>query len=153
MRAPECSDLRREVVGYLRTHGGRDADYEATELILGELLSNVVRYTPGHVCIEVGWHDHHAQLTVHDAGRGFDWAPKLPVNPEDEGGRGSYIVCALALAVDVYSDTKGSRITVMVPIAKPAEVPTSHACPFLRTFVTPGVCDRPRMQVTRGLAL
>src|ERR1700678_2503095 len=90
-RAQECSDLRREVVAYLREHGSGDGDYAATELILGELLSNVVRYTPGHVCIEVGWQERHAQLTLHDAGRGFDWTPQLPVDPHSEGGRGSYI--------------------------------------------------------------
>jgi anti-sigma regulatory factor (Ser/Thr protein kinase) len=152
MRARDCTDLRREVVKYLRTHGSDHDDYAATELILGELLSNVVRYTPGHVCIEVGWHDHHVQLTVHDAGRGFEWAPHLPIDPESDSGRGSYIVAALALAVDVASDMKGSRITVMLPIAKPAQVPESSACPLSRTFATPGVCDRPRAEVARGLA-
>ena len=151
-RAQECSDLRREVVAYLRKHGSPGDDYEATELILGELLSNVARYTPGHVCIEAGWHEHHAQLTVHDAGRGFDWTPVLPVNIESEGGRGSYIVAALALAVDVYSDNKGSRITVMVPIAGSRPVPAGDGCPLFRTFATPGVCDRPRTAVARLLA-
>jgi anti-sigma regulatory factor (Ser/Thr protein kinase) len=151
-RGQECSDLRREVVAYLRKHGPRDGDYSATELILGELLSNVVRYTPGHVCIEVGWQEHHAQLTVHDAGRGFDWAPHLPPDPESEGGRGSYIVAALALAVDLFSDTKGSRITVMVPIATTGGAPASDPCPLLRTFATPGVCDHPRVKVSRSLA-
>jgi anti-sigma regulatory factor (Ser/Thr protein kinase) len=152
-RARECSELRRQVMAYLRLHGSDDDDYGAAELVLGELLSNVVRYTPGHVCIEVGWSDHHAQLTVHDAGRGFDWTPTLPVDPESESGRGSYIVTALTLAVDVYSDTNGSRITVMVPIAKPARPPVIDACPFSRTFATPGVCDRPRVEVARALAL
>ena len=152
-RARECSDLRGQVMTYLRKHGSHDDDYGAAELVLGELLSNVVRYTPGHVCIEVGWSDHHAQLTVHDAGRGFDWAPQLPVDPESEAGRGSYIVAALALAVNVYSDTRGSRITVMVPIAKPAKMRPNDACPLSRTFATPGVCDRPHNEVARGLAL
>jgi anti-sigma regulatory factor (Ser/Thr protein kinase) len=151
-RGRECSDLRGQVMTYLRKHGSHDDDYGAAELVLGELLSNVVRYTPGHVCIEVGWSDHHAQLTVHDAGRGFDWAPQLPVDPESEAGRGSYIVAALALAIDVYFDTKGSRITVMVPVATPTEEPASDACPLFRRFASPGVCDWPRMELARVLA-
>jgi anti-sigma regulatory factor (Ser/Thr protein kinase) len=150
-RNSEASVLRREVTGHLRDHSSHDDDVDGAELIVGELLSNAIRYTPGHVCIEVDWNAHHAVLTVHDAGRGFAWAPTLPTS-SCESGRGSYIVAQLALDVSVHADARGSRISVMLPIAKPARVPKPTACPFMRSPAMTEVCERPRAQVAGALA-
>jgi anti-sigma regulatory factor (Ser/Thr protein kinase) len=66
------------------------------ELIYMELLGNVVRYTPGPVEIRVDWNRGNPVLHVFDAGPGFQFVPRLPSDMYSEGGRGLYLVSALA---------------------------------------------------------
>jgi anti-sigma regulatory factor (Ser/Thr protein kinase) len=135
--------LRRELVAYLRTFGRTDADYEAAELILGELLSNAGRYTPGPVCVEIDWTGEHARAIVHDGGRGFSWIPALPRDAA-ERGRGLYIVSTLALDVHVETAAHGCRVAVTLPVARSVPAVRGTVCPQSRPPDARDVCGEPR---------
>jgi len=66
------------------------------ELIFTELLGNVVRYAPGPVEVRLDWNRGNPVLHVFDAGPGFQFVPRLPADVYAEGGRGLYLISALA---------------------------------------------------------
>jgi anti-sigma regulatory factor (Ser/Thr protein kinase) len=143
----ETVAMRRTLADFLRrafASGNTTDEFYAAELIIGELLSNVVRYTPGTLCIEFSEAAGAVELIMHDAGRGVAWNPVLPLDRDAERGRGMYIVSALATSVNATNDVNGSRISVVLPLkAQPAAIP-KPGCPLDRLFSDPSVCPRPR---------
>jgi len=142
--------LRRELIDYLRRFGRDDGDYDGAELILGELLSNAGRYTPGPVCVVVDWSDVHARVIVHDGGRGFSWVPALPRDVA-ERGRGLYIVSLLAIDVHVETSTHGCRVAVTLPVARGSNAVRENACPRARGVDARGVCPEPRRRGSESI--
>jgi len=108
--------LRREVVAFLRGHA-RDTDDDASELILGELLGNVVKHTPGYAEVSLACSEGENKLYVTDRGPGFTAArAALPDNPLDEGGRGMFLVQALSRKVTVKPiPGGGTQVAVELP--------------------------------------
>jgi anti-sigma regulatory factor (Ser/Thr protein kinase) len=70
--------------------------------VLGELISNAVRYAPGRTYVQVQFDADGVTLSVQDSGKGF-----LPVPRRNESGilsesgRGLAIVSQLARAVEI----------------------------------------------------
>ena len=116
-RSDDLARLRREVVAYLRLHGGPREDYAAAELIAGELLSNAGRYSPGPVSVEIGWAQACARISVRDSGRGFAWEPVLP-REDSESGRGLFIVSQLGSEVVVECDRTGCCVSATLPVRR-----------------------------------
>jgi anti-sigma regulatory factor (Ser/Thr protein kinase) len=118
---PEAvTDLRREIVGYLRRHAAPGADVAGAELAVSELLSNVVRHAPGPAWAQIDWAHERAVLSVHDLGTGFDPDTALP---EDllapGGGRGLFVVSNVSGWMTVAAKRAGgSCVTVELPVAR-----------------------------------
>ncbi|MBC5801139.1 MAG: ATP-binding protein [Candidatus Eremiobacteraeota bacterium] len=109
--------LRREVVAFLRGHA-RDTDDDASELILGELLGNVVKHTPGYAEVALACCEGESKLYVTDRGPGFTATrATLPEDPLDENGRGMFLVHALSRKVSVNAlPGGGTEVAVELPI-------------------------------------
>jgi anti-sigma regulatory factor (Ser/Thr protein kinase) len=116
--ALDARRLRREFMASLHAHGA--GDFDAAELVCGELVGNAARHAPGRITVSLAWDDA-ATLTVHDEGPSFRPSASLPADPLAESGRGLYIVHALALdfhVEDVAHD--GSRAIARLPVHRAA---------------------------------
>ncbi len=108
--------LRREIAAFLRGNA-RNTDDDASELILGELLGNVVKHTPGYAEVAVSCSEGGSRLYVTDRGPGFTGSPAtLPADPLDESGRGMFLVHALSREVVVKPmPDGGTQVAVALP--------------------------------------
>lgn len=107
--------LRREFMELLRKNG--TGDFDAAELIYGELIGNAVRHAPGRITVRLDWRDDTPSLTVHDEGASFGEVTTLPDDPMSESGRGLYIVKQLACDLHIDDITAdGSKITAVLPV-------------------------------------
>ena len=79
--------VRKEIAGYLAREASADSDIAAAELIVGELLSNALRYAPGPLELKVNWRGglrlieslaHHVRV-LHEPGVGTTVEVVLPV--------------------------------------------------------------------------
>ena len=143
--------MRRTLARFLRQAypvGNDPESFYASELIIGELLSNVVRYTPGSLCIEVNDVNGRVELIMHDAGRGIEWNPVLPKDDDAERGRGMFIVSALAAGIRSWSDGNGSRVSVILPLIAQKTPFTRRACPLERAAADPSICSKPRAMLS-----
>lgn len=111
---------RRDFATFLRRHGTHDSDYEAAEVIFGELVANVVRHAPGAIWIRVEWCTGHPTLHVRDRGEGFSWQPSLPRDPLNESKRGLFIIQKLSADVRVQRSREdgSTRVSVVLPVAR-----------------------------------
>ena len=98
--AQAAHEARTELMAYLRSTA-RTGDFEAAELVFGELVGNVVRHAPGPIDVQVEWNGEHPVLHVTDRGKGVVRNPSLPNNPLSECGRGLYIISRLTRALRV----------------------------------------------------
>jgi anti-sigma regulatory factor (Ser/Thr protein kinase) len=120
--ALEAEWLRSAFIRYLQARGQDDADYEAAELIFGELVGNVVRHAPGEIAIRVDWTDGEMPvLTVCDRGPGFRIRRVLPADLFAESGRGLFLVGVFGDDLRVYGNPGGgSCVSVRLRIARAA---------------------------------
>ncbi|GAC1540551.1 MAG: hypothetical protein NVS2B17_16940 [Candidatus Velthaea sp.] len=117
--AEAATRLRREITACIDAHAFT-TDPFASELISGELLSNVVRHTPGIIEVSLDWGLHPAVLAVEDKGNGFVPTASLPTDDYSENGRGMFLITTLARGVRVVpNDAGGSRIEVALPALRP----------------------------------
>jgi anti-sigma regulatory factor (Ser/Thr protein kinase) len=112
--------VKRELLSALRGLGPDAPDLTITEIVFGELLSNVVKHTPGPARITFTLHDGHVVLEVHDRDRSFAGDIHLHGNasppPADaESGRGLFLICALCTHVTVTATSEGKCTTVVLP--------------------------------------
>jgi anti-sigma regulatory factor (Ser/Thr protein kinase) len=112
---------------HLRQFGRADGDFDAAELVLGELLSNAGRYTPGPVCVSIDWADEFARASVCDCGTGFAWSPTLPPG-FSERGRGLFIISAFARDIRVETDERGCCVSALLPIRRGADATAPPSC-------------------------
>jgi DNA-binding NarL/FixJ family response regulator/anti-sigma regulatory factor (Ser/Thr protein kinase) len=116
------TELRREVVAYLRRHAEPKSDLAGAEMVVAELLANAFRHAPGPSWVRVEWGQERPRLEVHDLGPGFEL--KRQTAPVDAiGGRGLFI--ANAFADDLARASKqagGSRVTATLPVRRRVEV-------------------------------
>jgi PAS domain S-box-containing protein len=92
---------REAFVARLVTDGVNADDRVASEIIFGETIGNVARYTPGR--IDLGLHRDGGALvfTALDRGPGFPWNASPPQDTWAESGRGLFLIQTLARAVHV----------------------------------------------------
>ena len=103
---------------WLRTEAGLNGDFYAAELILGELLGNVARHTPGAIVIEADLSGAAAMLTVSDNGPGFDYEPQPGlVDILREDGRGMFLVSKMAKRMEVRCNAQGATVRVELPLS------------------------------------
>lgn len=117
--AMRAQSARSSFVAYLRAHGLPNDDYDAAEVIFGELTGNVVRYAPGPIDIDLEWIDNQAVLHVIDHGPGFELRAQLPEDELSEHGRGLFIISALGR--DFRSKPLaggGSHVRVVLPVTR-----------------------------------
>lgn len=118
-------NLRHEIGDYLRRHAADDADTDAAELAVAELLGNVVRHAPGPAWVSLSWATELPTLVVHDLGPGFDLAGVLPADPLAESGRGLFIVSSLTPELTAAARAHGgARVSAVLPVQRRRE--TSH---------------------------
>jgi anti-sigma regulatory factor (Ser/Thr protein kinase) len=99
--AQAAHEARSQFRAHLESNAGPEADFDAAELVFGELVGNVVRHAPGPIDVQVQWTQTHPVLHVTDRGKGFVRNPALPLDPLSESGRGLYIISLLAKSVFV----------------------------------------------------
>lgn len=116
--------VKRAVLWHLGEIAAPDSDLAAVELILGELVGNVARHTPGHAEIAIAREDGCAVLYVTDGGAPF--TPSIAV-PDllAESGRGLFLVRALSSDVRITHTGSGNRISVTLPVHITPEGQTS----------------------------
>lgn len=151
--AEAATRLRHEIMACVDAHAST-TDPFASELISGELLSNVVRHTPGVIEVSLEWGVEPAVLAVADKGEGFVPAPKLPEDDYSENGRGMFLVTMLATAVRyVRGDSGGSRIEVVLPARAVAALAAGASTNGARRdsigASPPAAQDRPNPRGTR----
>ena len=84
------------------------------EVVLGEIIANVARYTPGLVDVGLYCTDGDVIIAALDRGPGFVWNPGRP-DDDNERGRGLFLIDALAAHVRMeYIAGFGSYLEVMV---------------------------------------
>jgi signal transduction histidine kinase len=117
----EATASRRQFVSILRRLGDDASDFDAAELIFGELIGNVVRHAPGTVRVVLAWNARYAVLIVHDRWKPFVPAFALPADAFAETGRGLFLVKMLARSVRVVDvPGNGTTVTVELPVARRA---------------------------------
>lgn len=116
VKDPEAATrLRHEIMAALRRESATSDDF-AAELIVGELLGNVVKHTPGIIVASLDWSGTAAVLAVEDQGRGFVANPALPDDVYSLDGRGMFLVSTLARSVrHERLVPAGSRLEVVLP--------------------------------------
>jgi len=117
---------RTEFVAYLKHVATADSDFDAAELVYGELIGNVVRHARGHIKVVLEWHEGLAELCVADHGAGFKRSFVMPESgaPIDRGmqenGRGLSIVRQLSTDVRVDCDREGCEVRAVLPVRRVA---------------------------------
>ena len=113
------SALRRrgEFVKYLRTYGGPGDDYEAAELIFGEIVGNAVVHAPGPLEVRVDWPEGRATLHVTDEGPPIRVITTLPVDPMAEHGRGLAVANRLARGMTAEPTAVGKTVVAKLPVS------------------------------------
>ncbi|MCE0537254.1 ATP-binding protein [Kineosporia rhizophila] len=119
--------VRRLVMAALRSRAADDCDeaeFDAAEVVVAELLNNTFAHTPGPAWIALSWDGPHPLVSAADLGPGFGDRPELldeqsrlvPSLPEDalsEHGRGLYLVAELTHDLVVTPrPTGGSVVSV-----------------------------------------
>lgn len=117
--AVRAQAARSSFVRHLRELGTPDSDYASAELIFGELVGNVVRYSPGAVDIDLEWGGERPVLHVLDRGEPFSLRPLLPEDLLSENGRGLFIVGTLGENLTVRPvPGGGNHVSVRLPVTR-----------------------------------
>lgn len=101
------------------------------ELVIGELLGNVARHSPGPFCAEILWDpDRHPVIAVHDGGRCFEFDDNDAARYA-ESGRGLTIVQKLVEEVDVaFLPPKGCVVRATLALEHRDDIPIAlDECP------------------------
>jgi PAS domain S-box-containing protein len=93
-RAAYC--VRDQVLQFLRELAHPEQELFEVKAVIGELIANVVEHAPGDVHLEVDWSGERAVLRMRDRGPGFTARASLPRDVLSEGGRGLFLIAALA---------------------------------------------------------
>jgi anti-sigma regulatory factor (Ser/Thr protein kinase) len=116
--AREALNARHEVRDFLSRDADAASDLDASELIVGELVSNVVRHAGGPIGVYCSWNGEGAVLVVADRGPGIPCVREVP-DEVAERGRGLLLVLALARTMTVERATPyGSRVVVELPVKR-----------------------------------
>jgi anti-sigma regulatory factor (Ser/Thr protein kinase) len=114
--AVSAQRVKRAILWELATHADRSPEFAAIEIIYGELLSNVVRHTPGLATITLEWHDDLPILHVDDQGPAFQMPSNTPTESLAENGRGFWLMTNFASKLAVQRIGEKNRVTVALPL-------------------------------------
>jgi anti-sigma regulatory factor (Ser/Thr protein kinase)/predicted ArsR family transcriptional regulator len=116
------SELRRELMDYLRRHAVADSDLAGAELAAAELIGNAIRHAPGPAWVHLDWGADEPVIEVHDLGPGFVLRTELPEDPLATGGRGLMITHAVTGELRAAAKRAGgSRVTTVLPVRRARE--------------------------------
>lgn len=124
--------VRKSMASYLRERVTNPERVPEAELVIGELLGNVARHSPGPFCAEILWDaDRHPVVAVHDGGRCFEFDDKDAAR-DDESGRGLTIVQKLVEEVDVaFMPPEGCVVRATLALEHRDDIPIAlDACPL-----------------------
>jgi PAS domain S-box-containing protein len=108
---------REDFVRRLEAAGIALETCEASEIVFGEIVGNVARYTPGLVDMRLSFSGTTATLAALDRGPGFSWSPAPPADAFAESGRGLFLIETLSRAVRVeYLTGFGTYIEVTLDV-------------------------------------
>jgi anti-sigma regulatory factor (Ser/Thr protein kinase) len=99
--------VKREFLTALRSLGPNRPDLLAAEMVYGELISNVVRHTPGLARMHFG-----GPLFGPTAS-----ADRAAPSEDAESGRGLFIIESLCNQINVEPISDGKRMTVALPLS------------------------------------
>jgi sigma-B regulation protein RsbU (phosphoserine phosphatase) len=117
--ATAAHDARNALITYLRARGTEDSEFEAAELIFGELVGNVVKHAPGPITIELVWDGEVPTLRVSDKGPGFELRTALPDDLMAEGGRGLFLAATFGAELRVTKlPDGGARVSATLPVRR-----------------------------------
>jgi anti-sigma regulatory factor (Ser/Thr protein kinase) len=108
--------VKRAVLWELAGFASASPEFGETEVILGELLGNVVRHSPGEATVFLERREGRMVLHVEDEGNPFSLNGRAAPDPFAESGRGLSIVQAVAQAVEVTRTASGNRVSAVLPI-------------------------------------
>lgn len=110
--------IQRELIGIATALGAPAPDaIHACEVILSELIGNGVRHAPGPLSISLSTGRDGVWLHLIDEGPGFEFRSALPEDLWAEGGRGLFLISALARSVQAEPlPGRGSYIRVLLPL-------------------------------------
>jgi PAS domain S-box-containing protein len=103
--------VRHEIGMLVAAWTGRDETFLESELVFGELFSNVVRHAPGAIAVRASATAAGAELSVADRGTGFP----LVLDEADqfaESGRGLHLVRAIGDVVTIDPSPHGTCVVV-----------------------------------------
>ncbi|MGH7715573.1 MAG: ATP-binding protein, partial [Vulcanimicrobiaceae bacterium] len=91
-------------------------EFGAIEAILGELLSNVARHSPGVASVTLERRSSELVLHVDDYGQPFSLDGRATPNVYAESGRGLLIVRAFARDIILERREDGNRVSAILPL-------------------------------------
>jgi anti-sigma regulatory factor (Ser/Thr protein kinase) len=106
---------RREFARYLRVKTSDDDDWNAANLIFGELVANAVKCARSSISVEL-LENEWSTLRVIDDGDCFDQCVIGPQPLDAESGRGLYIVNQLARRLEITKGHRRCEVTAVLPI-------------------------------------
>jgi serine phosphatase RsbU (regulator of sigma subunit)/anti-sigma regulatory factor (Ser/Thr protein kinase) len=114
--ASSAHRIKRALLWHLGEIASPLSDFAAVEAIVGELISNVARHTPGEaeVVLECGVDE--VRLDVVDQGCPFEHAGDHAPDVLAESGRGLFLVRELSRSVHVERTPEGNRVSVLLPV-------------------------------------
>lgn len=115
---------RKEFIAHLRVRAASNADYEAAEVIFGELIANAVTHARSEAIARV-WFNGWAHLCVRDDGGPSAHGTITAAQAHAESGRGLYMVKALARALRIEETAAGWTVSVELPVQANNSVPRS----------------------------
>ncbi len=108
--------VKRAVLWHLGEIAAPTSDFAAVEAIVGELVSNVARHTPGDAEVTLECDDRSVALHVSDRGKAFRSTGEHVPDVLAESGRGLFLVRALSERLDVVHTSAGNRVSVLLPV-------------------------------------
>ena len=116
---PAAYRSRDQMLSFLSELSLPGSDLGDVKYVIGELVANVVEHAPGPVHAEIDWAGDHPLLRMRNAGPGFKPDASLPDDPMSEGGRGLFLVAALADDLRVTSHFEGdTEVSVRLRLHK-----------------------------------
>jgi PAS domain S-box-containing protein len=113
--------VRHQLGNLIAEWTGREGSFLESELVFGELFSNVVRHAPGPVDVRAAATANGAEIVVTDRGPGCPGVAEMP-DAFAESGRGLHLVQAIADDLRIEPVPGGTRITVRFERAAAARV-------------------------------
>lgn len=108
--------MKRAVLWQFAGLASTAPEFGEIEAILGELLSNVVRHSPGQAAITLEPRSGELVLHVDDCGEPFALNGRPNANLLAENGRGLLIVKAFARDLEVKRTARGNRVSAVLPL-------------------------------------